>query len=122
MSNDPLPLLDKGLLDEFRQSIRPAQFAAIMAVFLEDAASRMERIRMLAGTGDLGALGGECHDAASTLGTFGAVGPMHLARRVMMAARDGDRATAMRLLPDLLARTAALGDELRHRLASGHWS
>lgn len=112
-------LLDPSVLEEMRTAVRPGEFAQIIEVFLEDTRARLARAKQDLEAGRLDRLADECHDLASTLGTFGAAVPMALARELMQAARAGDRAKVDRLGPGLLDAARRMTAMLESRYMPG---
>ncbi len=108
-------LLDHAVVDDMIAAMRPGAFGPILRSLEADHAARMGRIGVAASVGDLAALAGEAHDLASTLGSFGGMEAAGLARRLVDAARAGDRAAVGALLPSVMRTADATLAALRDR-------
>ncbi|CAO3362278.1 response regulator [Azospirillum melinis] len=112
--------LDEAVLDDLVETVGADSLALIVDSFLEDVSHRLERLSamddaMPAGTVDLRALAQEAHDLSSLAGSFGGMAVMHIAWRMEVLCRNGDRDQAARLLPVLLREAARLERSLRAR-------
>nr|WP_255635922.1 response regulator [Azospirillum sp. 412522] len=113
-------VLDEAVLADLVETVGSESLALIVGSFLEDVSGRLERMSAMAdalriGTVDLRALAGEAHDLSSLAGSFGGMAVMHLAWRMEVLCRTGDRDQAARLLPVLLREAARLEGTLRQR-------
>ncbi|WP_247876060.1 response regulator [Azospirillum sp. TSH100] len=113
-------VLDEAVLTDLVGTVGSENLALIVDSFLEDVSSRLDRLSamadaMQAGTVDLRALAQEAHDLSSLAGSFGGMAVMHLAWRMEVLCRNGDRDQATQLLPVLLRGAARLERSLRER-------
>nr|WP_301311645.1 response regulator [Azospirillum lipoferum] len=113
-------VLDEAVLTDLVETVGPENLALIVDSFLEDVSHRLKRLSamadaMPAGIVDLRALAQEAHDLSSLAGSFGGMAVMHLAWRMEVLCRNGDRDQTARLLPVLLREAARLERGLRER-------
>ena len=112
--------LDEAVLADLVETMGADSLAPIVDSFLEDVSHRLERlsamaVAMPAGTVDLRKLAREAHDLSSLAGSFGGMAVMHIAWRMEVLCRNGDKGQAARLLPVLLREAARLERALRER-------
>ncbi|WP_372396066.1 response regulator [Azospirillum sp. HJ39] len=112
--------LDGSVLADLAGTVDPGSLALIVDSFLDDVSNRLERLSAMAeaardGTLDLPALAGEAHDLSSLSGSFGGMTVMHLAWRLEVVCRSGDRTQAVRILPLLVREAGRLETALRER-------
>ncbi len=117
-------VLDESVLAGLEASVGADSLGLIVDSFLEDVADRLERLAAMNADGDaasldLDALAGEAHDLSSMAGSFGGMGVMHLAWRLEVSCRHGERAQAHALLPVLVREAGRLERRLRQRVAEG---
>ncbi|MBP2228444.1 signal transduction histidine kinase/CheY-like chemotaxis protein/HPt (histidine-containing phosphotransfer) domain-containing protein [Azospirillum agricola] len=116
-------VIDEAVLNELADSVGPESLGRIIDSFLGDITRRVGRLTvmgeaMASGDLDLRALASEAHDLSSTAGSFGGTRVMHLAWRLEVSGRQGERAQAEALLPELLREAGRLERTLRRRIAA----
>ncbi|MBK1839522.1 response regulator [Azospirillum sp. YIM B02556] len=116
--------LDEAVLADLVETVGADDLAPIIDSFLDDVSRRLERLSAMAeavaaGSADLRALAGEAHDLSSLAGSFGGMAVMHLAWRMEVLCRNGDRDQAARLLPVLLRGAVRLERALRDHTGVG---
>ncbi|MCG5241207.1 response regulator [Azospirillum doebereinerae] len=114
--------IDETVLSDLEASVGADSLSMIVDSFLEDVTQRLDRLAAVisqsaAGEVDLRALAGEAHDLSSMAGSFGGMGVMHLAWRLEVSCRHGERAQANALLPVLVREAGRLERGLRQRAA-----
>ncbi len=115
-------VLDESILSSLEASVGADSLALIVDSFLEDVAERLDRLQAMGGGAeaanlDLAALAGEAHDLSSMAGSFGGMGVMHLAWRMEVSCRHGEREQAHQLLPILVREAGRLEQRLRRRVS-----
>jgi len=115
-------VVDESVLAELEASVGLESLSLIIDNFLDDVADRIRRLAALGDSPaerdiDLQALAGEAHDLSSMAGSFGGMGVMHLAWRLEVSCRRGERIHAQSLLPTLLREAGRLERDLRRRAA-----
>ncbi|MBP2303363.1 response regulator [Azospirillum picis] len=123
-------ILDEAVMADLVASIGADNLVPIVGSFLADLSRRLDRLSAISRDGgsgnggspvdavDLTALAADAHDLSSLAGSFGGMGVMHLAWRMEMVCRNGDRAQAGRLLPVLVREAGRLEHCLRERVGS----
>ncbi len=115
-------MIDESVLAELEATVDRESLSLIIDSFLDDVAERLDRLGAIADALtddgiDLRVLAGEAHDLSSMAGSFGGMGVMHLAWRLEVSCRHGERAHAHALLPVLLHEANRLERGLRRRVA-----
>ncbi|CAO3426562.1 response regulator [Azospirillum doebereinerae] len=114
--------IDETVLSDLEASVGSDSLSTIVDSFLEDVSERLDRLAAVitqsaTGEVDLKALASEAHDLSSMAGSFGGMGVMHLAWRLEVSCRHGERAQANALLPVLVQEAGRLERGLRQRAA-----
>jgi PAS domain S-box-containing protein len=110
-------IMDEQQLAELLTAVRPTEVGAIVLCFLNDLASRIDRLDQAVARRDLRAMTAEAHDLSSTAGSFGATGVMHLAVQMEVMGREGDLAKGLAHYPALAKATRALIAMMETRFA-----
>ena len=114
--DDPLEI-DEEQLTELLTSVRQSELRSIVTCFLNDIASRVERLDKAVAERNLAAITAESHDLSSTSGSFGALGVMRLAVRMEITGREGKLESALEQYPALALATRALIQTMEARFA-----
>ena len=114
--DDPLEI-DEEQLNDLLTSVRQSELRAIVTCFLNDIASRVQRLDRAVAERNLAAIAAEAHDLSSTAGSFGALGVMRLAVRMEVTGRQGKLEEALEYYPALASATRALSQTMENRFA-----
>lgn len=112
MSSSPAPLLDVRALERLRllqDEEEPALLVELGSGFLARTAHRLELMRKLLGTGEVGALESEAHSLAGNSGMFG----MMRLREHCKALEDLARSRRLEGASELLAQAERAFEEAR---------
>ena len=84
-------VLDRTVLEKLKKEISAKSLPAILGIYLDEVAKRIELIQQYHSTGDIAALGGEAHALKSSSASFGALSLAETARELELAARESNR-------------------------------
>jgi PAS domain S-box-containing protein len=110
-------VIDEQQLTELLTAVRPTEVRAIVTCFLNDIATRIDRLDQAVARQDLRVMTSEAHDLSSTAGSFGATGVMHLAIQLEVMGREGNLPKGLAHYPALAKATRALIAMMETRFA-----
>ncbi len=108
-------IIDGSRLETLRGLMEPARFAAMVRVYLGEAAQRVERMQTALAAGDLERLAGDAHALAGAAGNVGADRLDQAARALMQACRSNGPAALPQLLTAVVGLSAASSEEIERR-------
>ena len=107
-------VLDNAIIDRLEQDAGPAATGELIAIFLDEMSTRVERMASAA-AGDTATLAEDAHALRSSAGTFGARRLQHLAAAIEGACKIGNAAVAMETATQLEGCSAITRDAFEAR-------
>ena len=108
-------VLDNAIIDRLEQDAGPAATGDLIAIFLNEMSTRVERMASAAAAGDTATLAEDAHALRSSAGTFGARRLQHLAAAIEGACKIGNAAVAMETTTQLEGCSAITRDAFEAR-------
>jgi len=107
------PLIDRGVLDELRQSVEPSRLPDLLALFAEETEARLARMAEALAAGDQAELARIAHTLKSTAGAFGATALARAVSALEEEARAGRAEAVARRAAEVASLARASLDALR---------